>query len=784
MATKFWVGGSGNWSDATNHWATSSGGVPAAGNLPTSSDDVVFDTASSTGTYKFTVDVTANCLSLTISPPPTGNVTWGGTSTLNFSTSLTTPATGFIKEFSSTVISAGVVGTTTINIPSITTLTVTFNGTAGYSTLALGGPCSINTLNINSGSFVTNNYNLTLAGSFASTTTNVRSIDFGSSSITASTGTISLNNTNLVFNAGTSTVTFGNALSVTAPTTFYNLVASMFLSTPVMGGGTITCNNFTANNTATTSSAAQLKVIFTSNLTVNGSLSLASTYPQVPVAFVSNALDTARTIKIASVAAVSDAWFGNITVDPTGGVTNLTGTRIGDIGGNSGITFSPAKTVYRVGGANSAWQGVFWATSPGGAAAATNQPAPQDTAVWDNTSTAATIDFPSGPYISNLDLSGRTNAITMNLNGPYFVGNLTLGSGVTLSGSTRPTFISRTSQTVTSAGKSWPGGIAVDSHSGSVTFADALTFGGTTGLSIFSGNVTTNGNVTTDSLYCVSPTGPVTLNMGSGTWTLTGIGSAGYVFNCSSGTITVDGSNADVVISDSSATAKILRCPSTVVFKSLTIGGGASTSSITFNTLFSISGDFSSTRTAAYSILLDTNFIVSYFKIAGSAGNLVTFRSSSAGIARSVAMAYSTTAPVDYLSIKDISVTTTNKFYAGVNSTNGGNNTNVYFSNPPAVYNSAILENTGLLATQGHQGTYHVGVSDGASLTDIVGRTSTLYESRTDNLTAAATALSSATLHSTRTDGLTLDNSEVAYGWVRVVNAQTNTWTNIDDTQG
>lgn len=42
----YWVGGSGNWSDATNHWATESGGTPHADNLPTSSDDVYFDANS------------------------------------------------------------------------------------------------------------------------------------------------------------------------------------------------------------------------------------------------------------------------------------------------------------------------------------------------------------------------------------------------------------------------------------------------------------------------------------------------------------------------------------------------------------------------------------------------------------------------------------------------------------------------------------------------------------------------------------------------------------------
>jgi hypothetical protein len=49
MANRYWVGGTGNWSDDDNHWATSSGGTPANGNLPTSLDDVFIDSNSGFG---------------------------------------------------------------------------------------------------------------------------------------------------------------------------------------------------------------------------------------------------------------------------------------------------------------------------------------------------------------------------------------------------------------------------------------------------------------------------------------------------------------------------------------------------------------------------------------------------------------------------------------------------------------------------------------------------------------------------------------------------------------
>jgi hypothetical protein len=45
-ADYFWVGGSGNWSDAANHWATTSGGGVFHANPPTNLDDVYFDANS------------------------------------------------------------------------------------------------------------------------------------------------------------------------------------------------------------------------------------------------------------------------------------------------------------------------------------------------------------------------------------------------------------------------------------------------------------------------------------------------------------------------------------------------------------------------------------------------------------------------------------------------------------------------------------------------------------------------------------------------------------------
>src|SRR5687768_3782613 len=42
-ANYYWVGGTGNWSDYANHWATSSGGTVFHVTIPSPNDDVFFN---------------------------------------------------------------------------------------------------------------------------------------------------------------------------------------------------------------------------------------------------------------------------------------------------------------------------------------------------------------------------------------------------------------------------------------------------------------------------------------------------------------------------------------------------------------------------------------------------------------------------------------------------------------------------------------------------------------------------------------------------------------------
>jgi hypothetical protein len=64
MASRYWVGNGGNWSDYTNHWSATSNGSPGA-SKPTSADTVYFNAnAVKAAGHTITVDEETNCLDM------------------------------------------------------------------------------------------------------------------------------------------------------------------------------------------------------------------------------------------------------------------------------------------------------------------------------------------------------------------------------------------------------------------------------------------------------------------------------------------------------------------------------------------------------------------------------------------------------------------------------------------------------------------------------------------------------------------------------------------------
>ncbi len=155
-------------------------------------------------------------------------------------------------------------------------------------------------------------------------------------------------------------------------------------------------------------------------------------------------------------------------------------TNCGDCKGNTGITFPAPKTVYRIGTGN--WSDTQWASSSGGSPTDADFPLAQDTCVFDANTTTGTHTVNAGYNIGSLSMSAVTSAITLatGSTAPTFYGNVTLDADVTLSGTGTITFAGQgTTQTITSAGRSFTQSITVNSPTGTVAIADALTTSGT-----------------------------------------------------------------------------------------------------------------------------------------------------------------------------------------------------------------------------------------------------------------------------------------------------------------
>ena len=691
-STRYWVGGTGNWSD-TARWSTSSGGAGGA-SVPRSHDDVVFDSLSNATAYTATVNAVTGGIrmkALTIAGPLVGNVTLAGsTAMVGIHGNVTLPATGLTRTYT---------GAMTLSSNS-TGLTFTTNGVALASAITVNGVdcgwglgsalnAGTSVITITNGSFDTGSYNIT-AGALQSTNSNTRSLTLGSSTLTLNTAggavVLSGNVNNLTFNAGTSQINItavGNVTFNSGGQQFYNVSFTDANVTNVISivGGTSTVPVATSvafnDLSFTGSSSAGLKnVSFALNAVVSGTLTFSAGSDATRRHFCrSDTIGTTRTITAAAVS-MTDVDFRDITI--AGGAAPASGTRIGDCKGNSGITFTAAANKYWNLAAGGNWGGAIgWATSSGGTPAINNFPLAQDTCIFEATglNSGATITINQSYNIGTIDMSARTtNTMTLAVSQqPTIYGDWVNGTGTTVSGAVVNTFAGRTTQTFTSAGKNTPFALYVDSPGGTVVLQDAYSSStsGNDVLTITRGtfdaatyNVTLSGSAAGVNS---SNSNTRTIAVGSGTWAIAG--TAGWN-TATSTNLTVTGTGT---ISLTSASAKTFAGGG-VDYSGITLNqGGVGTLSITGNNTFKT---ISSTAAGANTINPGNwvQRITTSWTASGSAGNILTITGASASNPGTFIFTGSgQAASVDYLTITGIrAYNLDSTWYAGANSTNNG----------------------------------------------------------------------------------------------------------------
>lgn len=384
MATVYWFGGSGNWSDQANHWSNNSGNSPASlhGSVPGTNDDVVFDTASSAAeaAYTVTIDAEANCQNFTMDGPSTTDatqVTWAGTMY----------AMNIYGSFNLSGGTAGINRTIGGNSPKLNflgtsgTKTINFNGVTWSAPVVFNGAATFQ-----------------MASNFFSTGVS----SAGSWTLTSGT-----------FDPSTYTVTFDHPAGtlITGAFTFYNLTIS---------GDSVTTNVFN----------------LASNITVSNTLNINGDSALNRILVKSNTAGTQRTITAASFV-VDNVGFQDIVCAGAGAPCAPT-TSATDFGNNSGITFNYNR--YWVGGAGGWFSGTHWSTTSGGTG---NQCVPYiyDNVVFDSSSNASAyaVSFTTSSlfYCNNVTFGNpASGALTLsgsNSGGLSVYGNFSVAASVVFS---------------------------------------------------------------------------------------------------------------------------------------------------------------------------------------------------------------------------------------------------------------------------------------------------------------------------------------------------------------
>jgi hypothetical protein len=537
MADRYWVGGTDTWNaTAGTKWALTSGGAGGQA-VPNSSDNVFFDAAS--GVVTVTLGITADCLNFDCTGF-TGTIT--GTSTIQprgsftLNSAMTWLATGNVNPLAS----AGSHTITTAGKTLGANLNFGLNG--GTAIWTLQNALTVNgTLTVTYGTFTTNDYNVT-AASLSSSNSNTRTINLGSSTVTLTSTPITFTtSTGLTFNAGTSSIVCSQAgpLFNGGGQTFYNVSFTNNNSSVTTVNGENTFNNWSITGRT---NAGLNQVSLGANQTINGTLTLSAGTNATMRTFVrSNTIGTTRTLTCAAVASLTDIDFRDITI--AGAAAPVSGTRLGDCKGNSGIAFPAAKTVFwrlpsgAEWGTNTGNGG--WSDTNGGTTAYANFPLAQDTAVFPSSptpypSSGNTVTINAAYNIGTIDMSARTsNTMTLatGTTQPQIYGNWINGTGTTVTGTSTPiTFAGRGSQTITSAGKTFTQGFAIETPGGSVTLQDAFTTNrnAVTSFALNSGTLDMAGyNFTLSgaaSRFVTTGDAAKTLAVGAGTLTIAGDG--------------------------------------------------------------------------------------------------------------------------------------------------------------------------------------------------------------------------------------------------------------------
>ena len=410
---------------------------------------------------------------------------------------------------------------------SLNTGTLTIGSLGSSGTVQLASAVVCGNISHVSGTLDTAGFSLT-GTSFSSITASsgwTRVLSFGASTITLSGSYQVTEGTGITVNPGTSLI---NLTSASA--TYYSDMSAynVYMSSISIGTrniGSMTAGKYPSfNNLTLNYRTGYYLVNVNTDMTVNGLLTLGDSGSAINrTRLCSNTPNTQRTITVGTFSAGN--WdFLDIVISGAG--APYSGTRLGNCGNNSGITFTTAKTVYRV-GTNTTWLGSSsWALTSGGAGSNNNYPLPQDTIIFDNVFTASSLGFSSSYTVGTLDCTARTNALTISTGSNYLdlVGSFTGSSAITFTSTSAGIRAIGNSAQTFNQNSAAIGGVRFDvtKTPGSViTLGSNFLHSGTTGFILNSGTVDLGGYSLSCWRFSSSNSNTRAIQFNSGSITLT-----------------------------------------------------------------------------------------------------------------------------------------------------------------------------------------------------------------------------------------------------------------------
>ncbi len=557
-ANLYWIGGTGNWSDAT-HWSNSSGGSTSA-IIPNQTYSVVFDANSFPSGGIVTINQLAYCKDMawtgvTNIPTLAGNSELDiyGSLTLTNSMNLTYTGQLHFKSNSTTE--------TIATLGKIILSNIYFDGLGGGWTLQDSLVTNQKQLYHYNGTLNTNGKYVFLR-TFESSSSGVRTLNLSFSTIvvtgTGSPSAFSVVANNCTMNAGTSQIKLtgggGQAYFYGGAFNYYDVSFTDVASTTqgMLWGGSTFHNVSFASNAQIGISATYNDVTIAGNGTLNGSntfnnltLSPGKTYTPgsgTTQTFIGNL--TANGTCAAPIELYCTSGFstfskssGAIIVDyvrllniHTSGGASFTTNNATDFGGNTGwaLNTTTPQTLYWIGNTGNWSDATHWSTSSGGSIS-NCIPSIYDNVIFDGNSFltgGGIVTVNQVAYCKDMAWTGAANTPTLAGNSELDIyGSLTLTNSMNLTYTGQLHFKSNsTTETIATLGKIILSNIYFDGLGGGWTLQDSLVTNQKQ-LYHYNGTLNTNGKYVFLRTFESSSSGVRTLNLSFSTIVVTGTGS-------------------------------------------------------------------------------------------------------------------------------------------------------------------------------------------------------------------------------------------------------------------